>query len=509
MKMMTVPDSFKWTDYDVNHLNSLAQEEKIAFLKKHEINIRQSLGEAVPTAIFRSIAMNFNQAMSKNHLSDSDVRTEIQNEDLAKPEVLTLYLRKNPRNLGFASLSRIVELANANRHEQEAFFTDKRLVTEIVKSLPSFSGDNISILEPSVGAGNFLPLLFLVLHGKKINLTVCDIDENALSHLRELIRHVKKPKDIKVTYRIGDFLQQHEESAFDLVIGNPPFSKSASKVDLNDYRFRSGNGKAKNTAAFFLEKALGIGRVVVMVMPKSFLNTPEFENTRAKVEKSRIDAVIDFGEHGFGGVLVETIALFLTPGAKPGKTTVISIPERKTTNRAQAYITDKVFPYWIIYRDSDFDTICLRLKFGVFNVFRDRQITTKLLDTSGEIRVIKSRNIPDKGGEITSLHNYDSYISNDKASKLAVYKFLDNDKVYLTPNMTYKPRVIVKPKGTIVNGSAAVLILKDGESRLTKSQLEYFSSEEYRRFYRIARNKQTRSLNVDSNSVFFFGKLVM
>jgi DNA (cytosine-5)-methyltransferase 1 len=149
------------------------------------------------------------------------------------------------------------------------------------------------------------------------------------------------------------------------------------------------------------------------------------------------------------------------------------------------------------------------LKFGVFNVFRDRQITTKLLDTSGEIRVIKSRNIPDKGGEITSLHNYDSYISNDKASKLAVYKFLDNDKVYLTPNMTYKPRVIVKPKGTIVNGSAAVLILKDGESRLTKSQLEYFSSEEYRRFYRIARNKQTRSLNVDSNSVFFFGKLVM
>jgi DNA (cytosine-5)-methyltransferase 1 len=382
-------------------------------------------------------------------------------------------------------------------------------VTEIVKSLPNFSSDSISILEPSVGAGNFLPLLFKVMQVKTtINLTVCDIDENALDLLRELLHKVKKPKGLKILYRPGDFLKLEETGSFDLVIGNPPFSKSSSAADLKAYRSQSGNHRAQNTAAFFLEKSIEIGKHVALVMPKFLLNTPEFEHTRDKAMRSRIDAIIDFGEKGFGGVLVETIAVSLTPGAKAGKTTVTSITERRTYEKSQSYITDKTFPYWLIYRDLDFDSICKRMKFDVFQVFRDRQVTTKLLGASGDIRVIKSRNISDDGLEILTLKDYDSYISRENASKLAVYKYLENDWVYLTPNMTYKPRVIRKPKGTIVNGSAAILTLRAGESPLTKLQLEYFSSNEYRRFYRIARNHQTRSLNIDAKSVFFFGKLV-
>jgi DNA (cytosine-5)-methyltransferase 1 len=508
MKMMTVPASFKWTSDNLKSLNLLTKEEKISFLKRNEMNIRQSLGEAVPTEIFRSIARNFNEVFSRSHFSDSDVRLEIQKENLTVPETMVRYLRENPKNLGYSSLSRVVELANAKRHEQEAFFTDKRLVTEIVKYLPKISSETISILEPSVGAGNFLPLVFLAFQGKRINLTVCDVDKDALTLLRELMHHVKKPKGLRITYRMGDFLQLKDETSFDLVIGNPPFSKSASKDDLKAYRSTSGNIKAQNTAAFFIEKAIDLAKHVALVMPKSFLNTPEFEHTRNKAGKSRIDAIIDFGEQGFGGVLVETIAISLTTGAKAGKTTVTSMTEMRTEIKAQSYITDTAFPYWLIYRDSYFDLICSRLKFDVFDVFRDRQVTTKIVDTAGEIRVIKSRNIPDTGSRILNVENYDSYISKDEASKLAVYKFLDNEKVYLTPNMTYKPRVIRKPKGTIVNGSAAVLILKDGELPLSKSQLDYFSTDEYRRFYRIARNRQTRSLNVDSSSVFFFGKLV-
>ena len=72
--------------------------------------------------------------------------------------------------------------------------------------------------------------------------------------------------------------------------------------------------------------------------------------------------------------------------------------------------------------------------------------------------------------------------------------------------MTYNPRVMRKPKGVITNGSAAILIPKDKNMYLTDEELEYYSTNEYREFYRIARNYQTRSLNVDSNSVFFFGR---
>lgn len=78
--------------------------------------------------------------------------------------------------------------------------------------------------------------------------------------------------------------------------------------------------------------------------------------------------------------------------------------------------------------------------------------------------------------------------------------------MYLTPNMTYKPRVMKNQKDVLVNGSIAVLIPKE-PMKLTEEQMEYFSTDEYRKFYQIARNYQTRSLNVDATSVFFYGVL--
>ena len=120
-------------------------------------------------------------------------------------------------------------------------------------------------------------------------------------------------------------------------------------------------------------------------------------------------------------------------------------------------------------------------------------------------RVIRSRNIQ-KNGLIVDIPNYDSYVENDIAIYLAVYDYLERDDVYLTPNMTYYPRVIKKPKGVLVNGSVAILIPKTN-IELTKEQCDYFSSEEYWNFYGIARNYQTRSLNVDSCSVYFYGLL--
>ena len=58
MLMMTIPASFKWVKQDLAELNMLAIDEKRKLSKKIELNIRQSIGEAVPTEIFRQIAMN-------------------------------------------------------------------------------------------------------------------------------------------------------------------------------------------------------------------------------------------------------------------------------------------------------------------------------------------------------------------------------------------------------------------------------------------------------------------
>ena len=71
--------------------------------------------------------------------------------------------------------------------------------------------------------------------------------------------------------------------------------------------------------------------------------------------------------------------------------------------------------------------------------------------------------------------------------------------------MTYKPRIIKKDKGYVVNGSVAILIPKEKNINLNEKQLNYISSDEFRNFYRIARNYQTRSLNVDKTSCYWFG----
>lgn len=58
MKMMSIPDDFKWLEFELETLNNLNLDEKKKILKTNEINIRQSIGEAVPTEIFRQIAEN-------------------------------------------------------------------------------------------------------------------------------------------------------------------------------------------------------------------------------------------------------------------------------------------------------------------------------------------------------------------------------------------------------------------------------------------------------------------
>jgi DNA (cytosine-5)-methyltransferase 1 len=66
MLLMSIPNKFKWTDVDEEALNVLQQEEKEKFLKREETNIRQSIGEGVPTIIFRQIAANIKHAIQVN-----------------------------------------------------------------------------------------------------------------------------------------------------------------------------------------------------------------------------------------------------------------------------------------------------------------------------------------------------------------------------------------------------------------------------------------------------------
>jgi len=508
MRMMTIPDDFRWVDASTGELNALPVPKKQELLKKEETKIRQSLGEAVPTVIFAGIAEKIAAFLARRHLRLPEISQEIERCDLWDNGAMVDYIAQNQGNLGLGSLAYIAEYANANKAQHAAFFTNRWLVTEILCSLPDFDQPVVRILEPSVGVGNFIPLVAKKYqHIGRLIFDVVDIDEGVLGVFRALVDKMELPENVRINYIHADFLLLDMDTEYDLVIGNPPFSKLPSNSGiLPAYRQGTYNTETTNTFSFFLEKALRLGRYVAMITPKFLLNTPEFRLTRELLGKKGVRCIIDFGENGFKGVLVETIAVIVESNGLPAGTQVISTTLRRQLKQRQSYIFDKAYPYWIIYRDEQFDEVARRLRFNIFTVFRDRQITNKVLSRPGRIRVIKSRNISDDGCSLVRIPGYDSRISKSVATSLSVYKYMHQDDVYLTPNMTYKPRVMKKPPGVLVNGSAAILALKEGEKPLTSAEMLYFASEEFRAFYQTARNYQTRSLNVDASSVFFFGR---
>ena len=508
MMMMTVPSSFKWVTEDEGELNKLSDEQKRVFLKKHEINIRQSLGEAVPTAIFNAIAKKIKAVTDNPPKTTAIINRIVANYKLDSAESLINFIDDNPEHLSLAQMGRVCELANSKRIDNAAYFTSKSLISAMLNNLNMVDKSTIRILEPSVGIGNFVPLLAKKFQGKNLIIDVVDIDATSLEIAKKLIKAHNLPQSVQVNYICDDFLTHSFEECYDYVVGNPPFYKMGADQNkkLELYRSDAINKETRNICSFFLDKAVSLADHVVLIFPKFVLNTPEFAATREYLGKKSVECIIDFGEKGFPGVLVETIALFVNNLVKPRTTKVISFSKHLTLEQKQSYIFSDDFPYWLIYRDETFDEVSAKLEFDVFKVFRDRQLTSKHLRESGEIRVLKSRNISDDGTKIIDIENYDSYVNREDIKGLYVEEYLDDDSVYLTPNMTYNPRVMRKPKNVIVNGSVAILIPK-GNFTTSDEQLKYFSSTEYRKFYQIARNYQTRSLNVDSCSVFFYGLL--
>lgn len=108
MRMMTIPDSFRWVDYDLEYLNQLPVTEKRKISKKEEMNIRQSIGEAVPTIIFRQIANKIKKNISFHRLTKKDIKEIIEKYNLNNTANLKDFLLENKENYSLSSLSSII-----------------------------------------------------------------------------------------------------------------------------------------------------------------------------------------------------------------------------------------------------------------------------------------------------------------------------------------------------------------------------------------------------------------
>lgn len=508
MEMMNVPKNFKWVDKSLEELNNLLLKDKRAVYKANEMNIRQCLGEAVPTVIMQQIAANISKELKHRKVGSVAINKLISKYSLNSKEMLENFITENPEHLALPELQRIVELCNAKRDENAAYYTNKFIVNEIMDILPDFKKDTIHVIEPSVGAGNFIPFLIKRYEDKtSVIIDVVDIDGFSINTLNLLLKYINIPDNFKINIINDDFLTMKTPKRYDLAIGNPPYSKiKQPSHELKAVLMKNINKVTKNLSEIFLEKCLRIADCTALVLNKTLLSSSEFDSTRNLLRKMRISNIIDFGRYGFTGLSIETMCIMIWPKLRPKDTLVYNMKYNFRMRQQQAKITDEKFPYFLIYRNDDFDKVANELQFGVFNVVRDRQITKKnttQIPKPGFIRVIKARNIKDDG-TIENIQGYDTYIAPDICEKLSISRYLNDVSIYLTPNMTYNPRVIRNVPNTIPDGSVAVLIPKE-KIHLSQEQLNFFSSVEYRKFYKIARNLSTQSINVDANSVFFYG----
>ena len=255
MKMMSIPETFKWVEEDFDNLNKMSEAEKKVFIKKNDINIRQSIGEAVPTGIMLSISEKIKNYLEFEKPNDTLIKKKIKEKKLSNVDNLISYILEHKNNYSLNYLSRVAELANTQRFENAAFYTNKQLLFEIYKKLPTIKKDSIRVLEPAVGIGNFLPLI-IEKYGdcKQLIIDVFDIDEESLKILKTLYPSETFPKNVKLNIVNQDFILTGSKYHYDLVIGNPPYKKVLNKKLLADYRALLKDKLADNIAAFFVEK---------------------------------------------------------------------------------------------------------------------------------------------------------------------------------------------------------------------------------------------------------------
>lgn len=499
MEMMSIPYEFRWVDYSIEKLNSLSDEQKHKLYKENEVNIRQCLGEAVPTEVMRQIAQRIREELQAKRTPPTELARIISSYSLSDEESISCFVRENPLDLSVSDLQRIAELCNARREENAAYYTNKFIINEVMNQLPDFTKNEVRILEPSVGAGAFIPFVFKKYDGvEHVTLDLVDIDSNSISILKAILSKIKIPENFTINVYTEDFLNFKIKGRYDLVVGNPPYSKTKS----------ASKKKTINLADAFLNKSIAISDWTALVLNKTILSSSEFDDTRDALRNLKISSISDFGRYGFTGLSIETICMVLQSQQKPQLTNIYNLKYNFRLTQSQSYITDSRYPYFLIYRNREFDDVSKKMAFNIFSVVRDRQITKKNTTNEkkeGYIRVIKARNIQDDGS-ILDIDGYDTYISPTICQKLSIAGYIGNTSVYLTPNMTYNPRVISNIPDAVPDGSVAVLIPKK-PIRLTRRQLDFFSSKEYRSFYLIARNLSTQSINVDSKSVFFYGVL--
>jgi len=252
-------------------------------------------------------------------------------------------------------------LPNDFRSQNGVYYTPptltKRLINQATKAGVNWT--TAKVLDPACGGGAFLaPLIERKLKAlSKSNLkpieivnnlakTVCGYEIDPFSawftqifvDVVTLDVSIKAGKQLPVLTKVKNSLEHMDKyPLFDLVIGNPPYSKiKLDKKEREQYQ-RSLYGHA-NLYGLFTEQALNYtkpGGVVAYVTPSSFLSGQYFKNLRLLLLNNAPPYSIDFVSDRagiFDDVLQETVLATYRKGAKnkPGSVNLLQFDANST-----------------------------------------------------------------------------------------------------------------------------------------------------------------------------------
>ena len=223
----------------------------------------------------------------------------------------------------------------------------------IEKCFESEKIDELDILEPSFGSGQFIDIGIKLL-GKKKSANIVGVEL-----FKELYDEVKKKyssnKNVKLLNQ--DFLTWNTEDKFDLIVGNPPYFSKNNLSKQEKITFKEIITGRVNIYSLFIYKCIGMlkpnGRLI-FVIPTSLLSSKYFEKLRYYIHKTcDIEGIDILGSKDFKDALQSTMIFKikkLDEKTKPTtnyviefSNTIVFTPKYKAINKLikdKKYISD-------------------------------------------------------------------------------------------------------------------------------------------------------------------------
>lgn len=352
--------------------------------------------------------------------------------------------------------------------------------------------EEVKILEPSCGCGNFLIYIFDTLYNwyklntdyddyfilKRIfenNLYANDIDVDALYYCKivltfkcfKILGYNAKFKFniFKKDYLLDDYFNNIK---FDIILGNPPFLENR-KINkyLNKELFKSIYNTAKgrfDISTLFIEKSIKLLKeqgVLGFILPSTLLYNNNFSIIRKLIlDNTSIYEIVDLGSDIFNNVDIDMIAIIIkNKSNKENNIICKSINNRKDKTNAIKNVNFRIIPqkyydnnikyvYDIFSTDTTFN-LRQRIYHQNYTKINDvceiiagiatGNIRNKLLSCNKENifskKILEGKNINEYNSSWSGLYiKYDKSLINKEKGEYATFmrqEFIDNEKILI------------------------------------------------------------------------------